>query len=323
MSLFKLPLPFKTLMLCVIIIASVAGHLTKTVETHSSFYIHAAHQSKSYLTHLKVGRRNENKLVNKQDSMGNNVQNSTDIISHPGLLSGRNLLHEDNQSQYSQQIDLAKGAWGRLLHLANGNWLAICTEFPSHTTSVLKIWRSNNDLQTWHPLAEVGIPGRKMDNGELFQLSNGNLLLTCRSLIDNISYELPVYESSDMGASWKYLSMIMENNAVINENNPSQGLWEPTFYQLSDSKIAVAYSTEMHSIASPSYSQICAFKVSNNNGTSWGSEHVMVEEPGGGSLRPGMPVVRRMSNGCGMPQNARFRSTLWKHHAGKLSTGLQ
>lgn len=301
MSLFNLPLHHKITMLCVLISACPVGDITLHTNSYSReslVYIRAIQQSRLYLTLYPTESRNEDKLIDElQDAMEDVDHSDANNSIQSDLLTGRNPLHDAKKSQYTQQINLAKGAWGRLLHMANGNWLAICTEFPSPTTNILKIWMSDNDLQTWHPLSEVSVPGRKMDNGELFQLSNGHILLTCRSLIDNVSYELPVYESSDMGASWKYLSMVMENNSVMNGNNPSQGLWEPTLYQLPHDKIAVAYSTEMHSVASPAYSQICAFKVSSNNGASWGSEQVMVEEPGGGNLRPGMPVVRRMANG--------------------------
>jgi hypothetical protein len=53
------------------------------------------------------------------------------------------------------------------------------------------------------------------------------------------------------------------------------------------------YSNEKHA----GYSQILSQKVSGDGGKTWGAEKRIVEEPGGGKLRPGMGVPARMSDG--------------------------
>jgi hypothetical protein len=45
------------------------------------------------------------------------------------------------------------------------------------------------------------------------------------------------------------------------------------------------------------YSQVCSERVSRDGGTTWGPEIIVASQPGGGALRPGMPVVTRLSDG--------------------------
>lgn len=183
------------------------------------------------------------------------------------------------------------GGWGRMVHLANGNWLLVTTRYPSGTNSYLRISRSTDNCRTWTTLSQVNEDGRTLDNGELVQLTNGTVLLTMRSLIPNVSYHLPVYTSTDNGVTWSFLSEIDTDDgsaAALGE-----GLWEPDFWVLDDGRLVVTYSNETH----PGYSQIISERVSDDNGATWGAEIWAVAQPGGGSLRPGMPQMVRMANG--------------------------
>ena len=198
---------------------------------------------------------------------------------------------------WGEKVHVASAGWGRMIPLANGHWLSVGTLYPSHTTSTLQLKISSDQARTWRALSEVTEPERKMDNGELIQLPNGTILLTGRSIIDGQSFHLPIYRSVDSGAHWTLLSMIDANDAVVNGNRPSQGLWEPHFFLLPDGTVAVAYANEKHSVDTPAYSQICAEKVSKDNGATWGAEMVLVSQSGGGGLRPGMPVVTQMTDG--------------------------
>lgn len=197
----------------------------------------------------------------------------------------------------SSEAHAANGGWGRMTRLANGQWLSVSTLYPSHATHILQLRVSADNARTWTAVSQVVEPGRKMDNGEVIQLPNGAILLSGRSVVDNQSFHLPVYRSDDNGAHWTLLSMIDSNDIVVRGNHPSQGLWEPHFFLLSEGRVAVTYANEKHSIGSPSYSQVCSERVSADNGGAWGAEIIMVSGPGGGSLRPGMPVVTRMKNG--------------------------
>lgn len=180
------------------------------------------------------------------------------------------------------------GGWGRMVRLPNGHWLCVTTRYPSGTNSFLRIHRSTNDCRNWTTLAEVAEDGRTLDNGELIALPNGTVLLTMRSLIANQSYRLPVYASTNNGATWSYRSII-----DVSENLGGKGLWEPDFWVLDDGRLVVTYSNEKHT----GYSQVISERVSTDNGASWGAESWPVSQPGGGSLRPGMSQMAHMANG--------------------------
>jgi hypothetical protein len=183
------------------------------------------------------------------------------------------------------------GGWGRMTLLTNGQWLCVTTAYPTGTNSYLQIFRSADSCRTWSLLSSVNQPGRTLDNGELVALTNGTVLLTMRSLIVDNSYELPVYASSNGGASWAYLSNIDTSSGT--NAAQGEGLWEPDFWVLANGTLVVNYSNETH----PGYSQMISERVSTNNGASWGPEIWSVAQPGGGGLRPGMPQMVQMANG--------------------------
>lgn len=190
---------------------------------------------------------------------------------------------------------VARGGWGRMIRLANGDWLAVSTRFlPQQST--LQLLVSHDQARTWTAVGEVTEPGRLLDNGSLIGLDDGSLLLTGRSLITGESYRLPVYRSTDGGKTWSQRSVIDANEGVPGSLH-KRGLWEPHFYQLSDGRLAVAYASEKHAGATPAYSQVCSVRISADAGKSWGREMSLVRQRGGGALRPGMPVVAKLGDG--------------------------
>ena len=194
-------------------------------------------------------------------------------------------------------VHVADAGWGRMIPLGGQKWLSVGTLYPSQTTNTLQIKLSVDNARSFSAISEVTESGRRMDNGELIRLPTGMLLLSGRSVIENRSFHLPVYQSRDNGAHWLFLSMIDSNDSPVNGNHPSQGLWEPHFFLLPRGRVAVAYANEKYAVDVPAYSQICAEKVSADNGATWGPEIRMVAQPGGGALRPGMPVVAAMRDG--------------------------
>lgn len=212
------------------------------------------------------------------------------------LLSAPTLAAPSAPFHWVGSAHIADGGWGRMTPLGGGRWLFVSAQYPK-PHSILQFQISLDNARTWATLGTLAEPGRDLDNGEIIRLPNGTILLSCRSVINNQSYHLPVYRSMDGGKSWTYLSMIAANDHVMNGNRPSQGLWEPHFFLLPDGRVAAAYSTEMHSVETPSYSQICAEKISSDGGKTWGPEITLAAQPGGGALRPGMPVITRMTNG--------------------------
>lgn len=188
-------------------------------------------------------------------------------------------------------VDMGHGAWGRLAHLGGAQWLMVVTRFSPHEPSRLELLRSINGGRDWSALTELREPGRQFDNGHLLRLPEGTLLLTGRSLIEGESYHLPVYVSRDGGRAWRRLSLIA---AIEGETaRQKRGLWEPFLFRLPDGRVSVIYSDEGHD----GYSQVLSQKTSPDGGVSWGEVRRIVEESGGGRLRPGMGVVSRLPDG--------------------------
>jgi hypothetical protein len=175
-----------------------------------------------------------------------------------------------------------------MVQLTNGNWLAVATLFPAGTNSYLALYRSTNTCRTWSFVSQVKEAGRTLDNGELVVMPDGTVRLTMRSLIAGASYRLPVYTSDNGGQSWAYLS-----NVDTSEGLGSRGLWEPDFWVLEDGRLVVTYSNEKHN----GYSQVISERVSQDGGASWSAETWAVAQQGGGSLRPGMSQMTRMTDG--------------------------
>lgn len=196
---------------------------------------------------------------------------------------------------WAEPVTVASGGWGRMIHLGKSDWLAVSTRFGKPNSN-LQLFLSKDAARTWQPLGEVTEAGRLLDNGELIRLRDGVLLLTGRSLITDESYQLPVYRSSDGGRSWTRLSTIDANEGTPGSLR-GRGLWEPHFYRLGDGRVAVAYANEKHAGEQPAYSQVCSVRISADGGMSWGQEIILAREPGGGALRPGMPVMARMADG--------------------------
>lgn len=192
-------------------------------------------------------------------------------------------------------VKASNAGWGRMTKLSNGDWLAVYTLFPAGAPTQLEIARSTDNARTWSVVTTVAESGRNLDNGELLQLPNGTVLLTMRSIINGQSYRLPVYQSTNNGASFTYLSNIDSNENPGGLTN--RGLWEPVFNVLPNGSLSVMYANEKHASGTPYYSQVISQKISTDNGATWGPESWAVSEPGGGNARPGMAVMTRMKNG--------------------------
>ncbi|MDB5052222.1 MAG: hypothetical protein JWM44_272 [Bacilli bacterium] len=186
--------------------------------------------------------------------------------------------------------------YGRMLKLANGNWLSVYSVYLTNVQ--LEIAKSTDNGRTWTPIGSISDSGRDVDNGMLIQKSNGDVLVASRSVIWGTSYQLKVFKSTDMGVNWSYLSTIDQNNGTPGSlGNPDKGVYEPHFYFLDNGNLAVMYANEKHVTESPSYSQIISERVSTDNGATWGSETWVAWDPNSSAARPGMPVWTKMNNG--------------------------
>ncbi|MDB6058328.1 MAG: exo-alpha-sialidase [Verrucomicrobiales bacterium] len=198
-----------------------------------------------------------------------------------------------NRIAWNETVELGKGFWMRLAYIKGERWLGVITRFPGHKApSWLEIVESTNGCRAWATVARVEQSGRHLDNGNLLVMPDGAVLLTCRSLIDGESFRLPVFRSKDRGRTWAALSNIDSNEGATGTLF-AKGLWEPHLFFLPDGRVSVVYSNEKHA----GYSQILSEKVSKDGAKTWGEERRIVEEAGGGKLRPGMGVPARMSDG--------------------------
>ena len=142
---------------------------------------------------------------------------------------------------------------------------------------------------------------RNLDNGLLFQVPDGSLLLACRSVaVNRSSGRLLVFRGNRDGTRWVRHGTI-DSSDVAPGQIFGRGLWEPWLYLLPDGRLAAAYANEKHTRETPAFSQVCSLKVSADGGATWGEERLLASEPGGGKLRPGMPVVIRLKNGAILP----------------------
>jgi hypothetical protein len=196
------------------------------------------------------------------------------------------------QWRAESDVMAADAAWTRLLKLQNGDWLAVYSVYAGSLPNRLEIARSVDDGRTWAPISTVLDPGRKVDNGLLFQLPNGDVLLTGRSLIDGQSYRLPVWRSRNDGLTWTSSPL-----SIVDANeNPGgrgdRGLWEPFLFLLPDGRLSVLYADE----TVPGHSQVISQRVSPDGGMTWGPKTFAVRSTDP-SARPGMPGIARMADG--------------------------
>jgi len=185
--------------------------------------------------------------------------------------------------------------WGRMARLPDGRWLAVTTRFHRGSPTTLALSVSEDRARTWRPLSTVAEAGRKIDNGELLVHPDGRVLLAMRSLVDGESYRLNLYDSDDEGRSWKFLSTIDRNEEP--RGREDRGLWEPTLSILADGTLSVLYADETLADGEPSYNQVVSQRLSRDGGRSWEAKSSIAAQPGGGKLRPGMPVMSRLQDG--------------------------
>ncbi|WP_321004481.1 sialidase family protein [Eisenbergiella porci] len=190
----------------------------------------------------------------------------------------------------------------------NGTLLATF-ECYSHGTPVFPIYESNDDGESWHRLSEIR--DEEKGFGCRFQPHLLELPLTCGTVeegtilcagniipSDFSSSCLHLYQSTDCGKTWSFLSEIVSGgHAVVDprEADANRPVWEPFLTVTPDGKLICFYSDERRAAGS-GYNQLLAHKVSPDGGHTWGEEKIDVAFPGG-RLRPGMPVVAALPQG--------------------------
>jgi hypothetical protein len=195
--------------------------------------------------------------------------------------------------------------YSRMVVLEDGSWLAVYTVYDNNGYladpkggTVLAFSVSCDHGETWRQISVLRHPARDLDNGQMILDREGNILLCCRSVRWQESYQLPVYRSKDSGKTWEFYSIIDEHNGAPGcFGNPDKGLYEPHFYWLQGGRLSVMYANEKHVTEPPYYSQIISQKISDDNGRNWGEEIWVAWDSSNPQFRPGMPVWTRMKNG--------------------------
>ena len=130
--------------------------------------------------------------------------------------------------------------YGRMVILQDGSWLVVYTiydndgyKYDADGGTALEFSLSKDQGKTWEVISRLDHPSRDLDNGQMIVMDNGDVLLSCRSVRWQESYQLPVYKSSDGGRSWEFLSMIDENNGPPGAlGNPDKGMMSLTSISL-------------------------------------------------------------------------------------------
>ncbi len=193
----------------------------------------------------------------------------------------------------------------RMTGLSDGSRIIVYTlsDNPGYGTEPsggkrLEFALSEDGGRKWSVLSRLSDEGRDLDNGQIIELSDGTLLMACRSVIWQQSYRLDVYESRDKGRTWDYRSTVDENHGAPGAlGHPDKGVYEPHFYFLPDGRLSVMYANEIHVTEDTPYSQIISQRISTDGGLSWGKEIWVAWDPHDPAARPGMPVWDRMQDG--------------------------
>lgn len=218
--------------------------------------------------------------------------------NEPGMISDPPCFQDKGRDARNVSPGNFGAEYARMAFLPDGKWLVVCTLYNNagyiHEASggsVLQLLVSEDQGEIWKQISVVEHPGRDLDNGQLLVLDNGNILLTCRSVRWQESYQLPVYRSCDGGATWEFVTIIDERNGAPGSlGNPDKGMYEPHMDCLGDGRISVLYANEKHVTSHPYYSQIVSQRISEDGGETWGDEIFVAWDESRPCLRPGMPV---------------------------------
>jgi len=175
------------------------------------------------------------------------------------------------------------GVWyPRLLGLDNGDWLCVydTREWIDPTTRVC-VSRSTDKGSTWTFLSQSSFGTGDAANGQLIQLTNGEVLCAYR-VVNETTKTLKVSKSTNNGQSWNHLSTIISN---------TEGVWEPHIIQKADGQLLVFYAQEG---GVGGDDQIIEMQRSDDNGSTWHSPQIVCQQVGS---RDGMPVPSILNNG--------------------------
>ncbi|KAH8799522.1 glycoside hydrolase family 93 protein [Flagelloscypha sp. PMI_526] len=183
------------------------------------------------------------------------------------------------------------GAYPRLAVLPDNSLLGSFTSV-SGTTHTLRVTRSTDGGSTFSSVGTIATSTGDLDNAFLLGLSDGTILAAFRNHDVDANrkptyYRITVCKSTDKGATWTFVSQVVERSATTTNN----GVWEPFLRLAADgSTVQVYYASE-----NSGSDQDILMQSSKDKGATWSSPITVA----GGSTtgRDGMPGVARFSNG--------------------------
>jgi len=183
---------------------------------------------------------------------------------------------------------------------ANGT---ILTTFETYTTGTpyFPVYKSADGGGTWSYLSQVTdtVNGYGMRwNPQIYELPAalgalpaGTLLVSGLSVPANLaSTEILVYDSTDQGRTWHFLSSVAKGGAAYTAD-PNTPVWEP-FLLMDNGRLIVYYSDQRENSV---HSQMLVHQDSTD-GSSWGAVVDDVAYPAQ-NARPGMATVTAIANG--------------------------
>ena len=188
----------------------------------------------------------------------------------------------------------------RLAHSgqANGRLLLSYVTFPGGAYGEGRIVQSVDDGRSWSPLP-IGVIRDTSAHGlccaTLFEVprATGGLVAGTLLWAASVGQEeadrrmaIRVWKSTDLGATWTYLS-----SCAVSPN--TGGLWEPEFFLAADGRLVCHYSDESQQ---PQHSQTLMRTYSSDGGATWSAPHATVSSIFTG-YRPGMATVRQLPTG--------------------------
>ena len=230
------------------------------------------------------------------------------------LLAGLPVVASTGVRAQTPTLLSANARYPRIRLLPNGELIATVLASPRDYS--VKVYSSTDNGASFTQVGSIDNPEflpKKTSSPSLFRVPQTAGSLTAGTLIlglvvdtsgcDACRAKVNIYKSIDKGRSWSFVSV-----AVRSAN--SKGLWEPDFSMAADGAIVMHYADESSSCCSQKLVRRRTY-----DGIHWIDQSNTVAlstNRGSGNypLRPGMPVVSKLSDGrylmtyevCGQPE---------------------
>ena len=220
-------------------------------------------------------------------------------LSRWAILLGLAVMGTTSVAANAQTLLQANARYPRVRMVSGGSELiATVLLFPSDYR--VKVFSSTDNGATWAHVGMVSEPdfaSLRTSSPDFIELPNGDLILGlnvdtsacvgCRSTIR-------IYRSTDKGRNWSYVT-----DAATSSNDLT--FWEPNFSIATDGALVLTYADMTSGCCSQKLMKIRSY----TNGSTWVNRENLVAMGNTDNthpnypLRPGMPVVTKLTDGTG------------------------